>query len=353
MLVLEKEILHRVICHNEIDPAIIVRVHRRNGQRLGHRPASGGIFYLNACGFGNIREFSLAVVAIQHRECALEVHRRPISPPDAHQLVIDFEINFPRPAHIIADKQIQIAVVVAIDPRRARAPVRSRVQPNIAKTSAALVVKQFALADTCDENVRQTIVVIIPDRCAHPVEAHIESRTTGYVRKLSFAIVAIQPMRRASRRFRPRPIGRVHEQQIFVAVVVEVEERHASAHRLRQQLFASRAVVMHKLNARLFCDVHKSRYRNFRQRRGSDLWRAQRRHLRGRGFAARLRIPKPRTTHHYEHSQGYQRPPDRLLQHLLVIPLHFWPLMRGSVGLNAHVERLSLSVDSRNFQCKR
>src|SRR5690606_2853246 len=61
---------------------------------------------------------------------------------------------------------------------------------------------------------------------------------------------AAAPLRRLA-----RPARAVHEQQVLIAVAVEVEERRAGAERLGQVLPAERAVVVDEVDAGLARDV--------------------------------------------------------------------------------------------------
>jgi hypothetical protein len=66
---------------------------------------------------------TVAVIAIKPRECAFEIVGLAIGATDPDEFVAHFDIDLPRPANVIADKQIEIAVVVIIQPRGAGAPV--------------------------------------------------------------------------------------------------------------------------------------------------------------------------------------------------------------------------------------
>ena len=48
----------------------------------------------------------------------------------------------------------------------------------------------------------------------------------------------------------PRPPGRIDEEQVGIAVVVEIEERHAAAERLGEELLTGRAIVVNEGDAR-------------------------------------------------------------------------------------------------------
>ena len=71
----------------------------------------------------------------------------------------------------------------------------------------------------------------------------------GHVGEPPFAVISIKRERRASSCRIPWPCSSIHEKQVGSAVIVVVEERHASTHRFGQQLFTRSGVVMNKLDA--------------------------------------------------------------------------------------------------------
>src|SRR5437868_2776772 len=68
---------------------------------------------------------AMAIIMIEPGKDAFEIHRRPISPGDAINFVAHFAVNFLGPAHVVADKQVKLPIVVIIDPRAAAAPIVS------------------------------------------------------------------------------------------------------------------------------------------------------------------------------------------------------------------------------------
>ena len=119
------------------------------------------------------------------------------------------------------------------------------------------------------EHVGQAVVVVIAHRHAHSVKAGVQTRSHGDVFEVSRAFVPVERhrgwFRRVCLRF-PSPVGRVDEEQVLVAIVVEVKERHSAAHRFGQQLVPVGAVLMNECQAAGRGDIRELRIRNFRQR---------------------------------------------------------------------------------------
>jgi hypothetical protein len=60
-----------------------------------------------------------------------------------------------------------------------------------------------------------------------------------------------------------RPITRIDEQQILVAIVVKIEKGHSSPHRLRQQLVTISPINVSECNAGSGRNVGEPSERNF------------------------------------------------------------------------------------------
>src|SRR5208337_745386 len=89
---------------------------------LGHGQAGVGMPDLNAGLGGDVAEAAAAVVVIEVGESALEVSGRAVGPANLGQLVGRAQVQFRRPTDVIADEQVEPAVVVIINPGRAGAP---------------------------------------------------------------------------------------------------------------------------------------------------------------------------------------------------------------------------------------
>ena len=120
---MENKVLHGIVGDDQIDPPVAVQVHRRHAERLRHRQAGGLIFDLHTSLRGHVGEMAVPVVTIKPREHSGKVHWPAVGAPDADQPIVHLKINFLGPRDVIADEQVESAVVVIINPRRARAPV--------------------------------------------------------------------------------------------------------------------------------------------------------------------------------------------------------------------------------------
>src|SRR5207253_6099572 len=67
-LVVEEEILHRVVGHDDVDQSIAIDIDRTNPQTLGHRVARGNILHLDAGVSAHISKSSIAIIVIQRSE---------------------------------------------------------------------------------------------------------------------------------------------------------------------------------------------------------------------------------------------------------------------------------------------
>src|SRR6185503_21157527 len=74
MLIEEQEIRNGVVGDHEIDPAITVDIDRRDAEGLGGRHAGRRVFHLQSARNGNIAEMTAAVVMVEARKSAGEIH---------------------------------------------------------------------------------------------------------------------------------------------------------------------------------------------------------------------------------------------------------------------------------------
>ncbi len=159
------------------------------------------------------------------------------------------EVRFPRPGEIPADIEIEPAVVVVVHERGARRPSRHRGprrRRHIGERPAAVVAEEGVAAEAGDVQVDVAVVVVVRHGRAEVVARAGQSRPLGHVLELPAAEVAIETIPEARLALVRRPgRGRVRadrravgEEQIEPPVAVGVEDRHAAAHRFRQELHA-------------------------------------------------------------------------------------------------------------------
>ena len=90
-----------------------------------------------------------------------------------------------------------------------------------------------------------------------PNRVTVEPGGLGHVREGAVAVVAVEGerRRRASGLFVPWPEAGIDKEHVLPAVVVEVQEGDAGAHRLGQQLLAEGAVGVPEVDAGLLGDI--------------------------------------------------------------------------------------------------
>ena len=101
----------RVVCDEEIEPAVAVVIEQCDAERL-----VGGIVKTGER--GDVFERAVAAIVIERRTLAF------VSLRSAVRFVFVVEravlVRLRRPLDIVADKQIELAVVIVIEPRRTR-----------------------------------------------------------------------------------------------------------------------------------------------------------------------------------------------------------------------------------------
>ena len=174
-----------------------------------------------------------------------------------------------RPAHIIANKQIQQPVAIEIEPQRRRAecapPPQPRMLRNIHKRATPRIAKQPVLPYRSDIDIRKAVVIVIGHGNAQPIHLHGQPRALRHIRERPVTIIAIQ-LQRAPLPLMPRPVAPVHEQNIEPAVVIVIEKRAPGPHRLRQIFRPISAAVMTKPNPGRTSHVRQTKPKRRRRR---------------------------------------------------------------------------------------
>src|SRR5262249_40658939 len=141
-----------------------------------------------------------------------------------------------RPANVIAHEQVQVTIVVEIKPGRAGAPFllvagNPSVRSYVLEFAVPEILEEMVFAHSCDEDIHQAVVIEVAEGRGHAVNRHIQSRASGYILKISFAIILIKRCggRLFAGRTFVRPISAVYEQEVLIAIVVEIKKADATA----------------------------------------------------------------------------------------------------------------------------
>ena len=212
---------------------------RGDAQRLADRHLEVGRADLDAGRLADVGE-DAAVVAQERAERAVERGRRPIGPAEPGELKALDLVDLGRPGDVVADEEIEIAVIVDVEEGRAGQPAVGPLGVgrggDVVEVPLAVVAKQVAAADRRDVEIRVAVVVIIAHGHALAVEGLVEPGFLGDVLEVSLAVVAVEGLRGRGLDLVAGPVRRVDEEQVLVAVAVVVEEGDARAHGFGQEL---------------------------------------------------------------------------------------------------------------------
>ena len=233
-----------VVGDEQVGPAILVVVQHGHTERFrtAVEDAAGGCYVFEpavaaiveqpagiaAIGFGRAIRFVCAIEAAKH-------------------------VVFGRPAHVVADEQIQQAITVVVEPQRRSAetltPEEAARTRDVHESSLAGVAEEPALPDASDKNIGEAIVVVVAGGDAHSVQLEIQPGFLGHVGECAVAIVPVKLQRRTLA-LMSRPIHAVHEQNVLPAVRVVVEEGASRAESFRKQFSAVSPAVVAKMDPR-------------------------------------------------------------------------------------------------------
>src|SRR5262245_4127309 len=90
-------------------------------------------------------------------------------------LIAHFSVDLARPFHIIASKEIKLPIIVIIKPCRACAPglgqsTYASFPSHFAKLARTFIAEQMIAADCGDEDIRQSVIVIVTHGNAHAIK---------------------------------------------------------------------------------------------------------------------------------------------------------------------------------------
>src|SRR5580658_9467136 len=94
---------------------------------------------------------------------------------------------------------------------------------HVRESSSPAVLEKPILAHAGDQNIGETVVVVVAHGDAHSVHLYIQASLVGYVGKRAIAIVAIEAERRRLP-FMAGPVRAVNQENILPAIAVVVEK---------------------------------------------------------------------------------------------------------------------------------
>jgi len=205
----------------------------------------------NAAACRNVLEGSVAAVAKKPTRVPAIGLRGAVGFVFAVQTAEDIGVG--RPLNIVADKQVQQSIPIVVEPdggsAEAFAIAKTACFGDIYKGPLPRVLEEAILADTGNQDVRETIVVVVSDRHSHAVHLHIKSAPASYVREGAVTVV-VEQAHGAANALVAWPIGSVYQQDVLPAVIVVVKEGAPGAHGFRKILATKGAAVVMELNAR-------------------------------------------------------------------------------------------------------
>ena len=218
--VVEQEVPHGVVGHEQVRPAVAVGVEQDHAERLADRPLLGvrvrplGLGHPDARRLAHVFKGAVALVAVQAALVAFERGRLLVGAADAGERRFDAQVDRGGPGAVVADEQVEFAVAVVIDEggRGAERDRRSVFEERLARFAArpdarsghaglrrhvleplpADVAEQPVSADAGDEQVREAVVVEVADARPDAVHRDVQPGRHGHVRKRAVAVVAVQ-----------------------------------------------------------------------------------------------------------------------------------------------------------------
>ena len=259
MLVVEEKVLRAIVGNVDVVPAVIVEIRRRHAHRAPHIGADPRLV-------AHIGKRSVAVVVIELVRLALVVQRPRIIVRRVICAILGIELD------VAADKQINAAVLVVIEPSGTDGPavnIDACLFGYIGKVTIAVVVIEDRFSVAGDQQIDKAIIVVIGSGHGHSVDIWIEAGLLRYIGEVSVAIVAIEMIvRRRSglhleRKWMHRVVERPSVDHIerLAAGVVVVKPDATGARAFEQRTQFARAEAVGEVDARLSGGVFKANHR--------------------------------------------------------------------------------------------
>ncbi len=154
--------------------------------------------------------------------------------------VLAGEVGGERPDHVVGDEEVEVAVGVGVEEGGAGAPPRvagARFLGDVGKEHpaglGAVVAQQGVATDVGDVEVGIAVAVDVADGNPHAVAAVVAAGACRDV--FEAAVAAVAPQLVAGLRRAAVETAALHQVEVEIAVAVEVEERAAAPHDLREE----------------------------------------------------------------------------------------------------------------------
>ncbi len=183
------------------------------------------------------------------------------------------DISLGRPDRVVGDDEVELAVVIVIEPCGSHAENVFRLAANagalryVRERAVAVVVIKHVAPGVADKQVGEAVVVVVAGGHAE-TEPDVLAEQPGARRDVlesAVAAVAEQAIVEARiRLFELRQLGAVGEVEVHAAVVIKIERRDTAAHGLGEVFSAGEIVVAAISEIGLRRDVGEMRPRGFR-----------------------------------------------------------------------------------------
>src|SRR6185369_13396460 len=188
--------------------------------------------HIRNAGFAaDIGERSVAIIVEQPAPRRLVCGGHAIKPVSRARVSTKLILRFVE-INEAANKQIQLAVVVVVEPDGARCPAWCRdtcFLRNVGKSPVLIVAVKNASSVLSDVEIGPAVAVVVADGHAHAVSAAANSRFFGNVGESAITIVVVE--RIAQRRIGRQEIAgpAVHQVDVHPTVIVVIEKSAAGA----------------------------------------------------------------------------------------------------------------------------
>ncbi|MFM1942443.1 MAG: hypothetical protein RI897_1425 [Verrucomicrobiota bacterium] len=164
-------------------------------------------------------------------------------------MVIGGVVDFAGPSEVVTDEQVEVAVVIHIEPGGGGAPVLgvaadAGIGGDIEEAAVAEVFEEVVGAGGGDEDVGESVVIVVPGGDAHAVAGEVEAGVGSGVGEVALAVVEVEVVGGCGcgRVGLPGPEVSIDEEEVLQAIVVVIEGGNAAAHGFGQEFIAVGAV---------------------------------------------------------------------------------------------------------------